>query len=99
MNGTINSIFKKNLNNTSICFIGDVSAKGFGCREMLEGLPWTIEADCFGVCACIHSLLFLEDMSVILESIDRVSRRGFDISTGISLQTTKLLIPSATLKR
>lgn len=45
-------------------FVGDSYTEGFRCSEMIEGKPWTYEADMHCVAATVHTLLFGKYMEV-----------------------------------
>lgn len=44
----------------NLVFTGNSGAKGFSCQEMLNDLPWTYQADYYGLCSCLHQMLYLE---------------------------------------
>jgi checkpoint serine/threonine-protein kinase len=39
-------------------FVGPSCVKEMMCVAMRRGLPWSFDADTFGICACVHVLLF-----------------------------------------
>lgn len=39
-------------------FVGPSCVKEMMCVAMRKGLPWSFDADTFGICACVHVLLF-----------------------------------------
>ena len=39
-------------------FLGPSCVKEMMCVAMRRGLPWSFDADTFGICACVHVLLF-----------------------------------------
>jgi checkpoint serine/threonine-protein kinase len=45
-------------------FVGDCHTEGFRCSEMIEGKPWTYQADMHCVAATVHTLLFGRYMQV-----------------------------------
>lgn len=61
-------------------FVGPACVKEMMCVAMRKGLPWSFDADTFGICACVHVLLFschihlMEDKSG--EWIPRESFKG-----------------------
>jgi len=42
----------------SVQFEGCCTAKSFECIEMREGRPWKYQVDTFGLCSCVHFMLF-----------------------------------------
>ncbi len=67
--------------------------------------------DRMGVAACIHSLLFFEEMKIVHESRIKARRRGFQLqdldhtstiattTTTTSMLSCHLSVPKVTLKR
>lgn len=47
-------------------FIGDAGAEAFRCIEMMQGKPWTYQADCYAIASTIHCLLYGSYMDVEL---------------------------------
>lgn len=45
-------------------FVGDCGTEGFRCSEMIEGKPWTWQADMHQIAATVHALLFGKYMQV-----------------------------------
>jgi checkpoint serine/threonine-protein kinase len=45
-------------------FVGDCGTEGFRCSEMVEGKPWTWQADTHQIAATVHALLFGKYMQV-----------------------------------
>ena len=47
-------------------FVGDAGAEAFRCVEMMQGKPWTYQADCYAIASTIHCLLYGSYMEVEL---------------------------------
>ena len=47
-------------------FVGDAGAEAFRCIEMMQGKPWTYQADCYAIASTIHCLLYGSYMEVEL---------------------------------
>jgi checkpoint serine/threonine-protein kinase len=47
-------------------FVGDAGAEAFRCIEMMNGKPWTYQADCYAIASTIHCLLYGSYMDVEL---------------------------------
>ncbi len=45
-------------------FYGDHGASSFKCIEMQTGRPWTYQADLYGICGVVHTMLFNKYMEV-----------------------------------
>lgn len=61
-------------------FFGDHGASSFKCIEMQTGRPWTYQADLYGICGVVHTMLFNKYMEV---------EQRTDSSTGKNIWTIK----------
>ena len=57
------------------------------------------QVDCYGLCACIHQLLFFSEMLVMKENWDDIDKRGFYSLTPHQSLHDHVWLPKVTLKR
>ena len=86
---------------------GKCGAEFFSCPEMRTGEAWSYGADYYGVCACIHTLLYGIDLDICEERGSDALKRGFVyesfIESGNSTndinQISNIRVPKVSLKR
>lgn len=82
---------------TNIIYTGSSSARGFKCPAMIEGSPWSFEADYYSALVCIHQSLYYQPMSTITRvTIDEVKRFGYTSDARIA---GPYIIPTTSIKR
>jgi hypothetical protein len=77
-------------------------AHGFSCNEMRNNEKWCYEADYFGVCSCMHQLLFFLPLITISDSIQKAANRGFLAENNPSKRESDnncITFPAVSLKR
>jgi hypothetical protein len=68
--------------------------------DQMETPLWNYQADYYGLCACIHQLLFLQPMTVTEEPLQVSTRRGFQCSgSEFYAQRERVRVPLCSLKR
>lgn len=80
-------------------FSGKSGANNFCCEEMRNNKKWCYEADYFGVCSCMHQLLFFSPLITTTDSIQNAENRGFIPKCKRENNNNCITIPQVSLKR
>lgn len=89
--------------NSDFAYLGTVGAQGYCCSLEQANKPWIYQPDYYGLTACLHQLLFLEELSVSHVTVEEAGRRGFGITgfddLSVSEVRAKLIVPRQGPKR
>ncbi len=84
---------------TTVAYTGRMGVRGYACEGVAESTPWTFRADLYSLCACLHLLLFAEELSTTAVSAPEALRRGFANDSLKFGEAEAVRVPTSRLKR